>query len=136
MRRLTRHAAAQVLATFDNGRVEAFLDMRTLEPADMADAVMAARIARRLKHFHAAKVALPGVDPGQPETFATIRKWCVAAVWRRTLSTGSDLMGCSDTVTRAVKAKVQALSSAPDRAKRAQWTSRTVHHVVHHPPQA
>ena len=71
-----------MLATFDNGRVEAFLDMRTLEPADMADAVMAARVARRLKHFHAAKVALPGVDPSQSELFATIRKWCAAAARR------------------------------------------------------
>lgn len=67
--------AAQVLATFDNGRVEAFLDMRTLTPTDMTDPVMAARIARRLRHFHAAPVSLPGVDPAQPELFHTIRKW-------------------------------------------------------------
>ena len=46
-----RRLHGQVLATFDNGRVEGFLDMRTLEPVDMTEPAMAARIARRLKHF-------------------------------------------------------------------------------------
>jgi ethanolamine kinase len=67
-----------VLATFENGRVEGFLDMRTLQPVDMTEASMAARIARRLKQFHRSNVSLPGVDAGQSELYPTIWKWCGA----------------------------------------------------------
>ena len=35
----------QVLSTFDNGRVEGFLDMRTLTPVEMTEPSMARRIA-------------------------------------------------------------------------------------------
>lgn len=65
----------QVLSTFDNGRVEGFLDMRTLTPVEMTEPSMARRIAQRLKHFHTAPVHLEGTDPGRSETFPLIRKW-------------------------------------------------------------
>lgn len=62
---------AQVLAAFDNGRIEEFLNMRTLEPKDMTARPMAARIARRLKQFHAVDIA----GPREPQSFRSIRKW-------------------------------------------------------------
>lgn len=62
----------QLLATFDNGRLEAFLDMRTLTPVELTEPAMALRIARRLRQFHRCKVSLPGVDPAQSELFATM----------------------------------------------------------------
>ena len=65
----------QVLSTFDNGRVEGFLDMRTLTPVEMTEPSMARRIAQRLKHFHTAPVQLKAADPGQAETFPLIQKW-------------------------------------------------------------
>ncbi len=65
----------QVLSTFDNGRVEGFLDMRTLTPVEMTEPSMARRIAQRLKHFHTAPVQLKGADPGQAEVFPLIQKW-------------------------------------------------------------
>lgn len=61
----------QVLAAFDNGRIEEFLNMRTLEPKDMTARPMAARIARRLKQFHAVDIA----GPREPQSFRSIRKW-------------------------------------------------------------
>ena len=66
----------QVLSTFDNGRVEGFLDMRTLTPVEMTEPSMARRIAQRLKHFHTAPVQLKGADAGQAEVFPLIQKWC------------------------------------------------------------
>ena len=66
---------AQVLSTFDNGRVEGFLDMRTLRPVEMTEPSMARRIAQRLKHFHSAPVHLEGTEAGRSETFPLIRKW-------------------------------------------------------------
>ena len=81
----------QVLSTFDNGRVEGFLDMRTLTPVEMTEPSMARRIAQRLKHFHTAPVQLKGADPGQAEVFPLIQKWyaswcthCALQVWLHT----------------------------------------------------
>ena len=62
----------QLLATFDNGRLEAFLDMRTLTSVELTEPAMALRIARRLRQFHRCKVSLPGVDPAHSELFATM----------------------------------------------------------------
>lgn len=66
----------QVLSTFDNGRVEGFLDMRTLKPVEMTEPSMARRIAQRLKHFHSAPVQLEGAtaEPSE-EDFPLMRKW-------------------------------------------------------------
>ena len=63
--------ALQVLATFDNGRIEQFLDLRTLEPKDMTAPPMAARIARRLKQFHSVEIE----GSREPQSFKSIRKW-------------------------------------------------------------
>lgn len=67
---------APVLSTFDNGRVEGFLDMRTLKPVEMTEPSMARRIAQRLKHFHSAPVQLEGAtaEPSE-EDFPLMRKW-------------------------------------------------------------
>ena len=66
------HACMQLLASFDNGRLEGYLDMRTLKPEDLTQPPMALRIARRLKHFHRCKVSLPGIEPGRSELFTTM----------------------------------------------------------------
>ena len=66
----------QLLATFDNGRLEGYLELRTLTPVALTEPAMAGRIARRLKQFHRSKVSLPGVDPGASELFATMWKSC------------------------------------------------------------
>ncbi|BDA42425.1 probable ethanolamine kinase [Coccomyxa sp. Obi] len=66
---------APILSTFDNGRVEAFLDMRTLTPEDMTHPAMAVRIARRLKQFHNAPITLHDSNVGRAEPFSTLWKW-------------------------------------------------------------
>ncbi len=67
---------SQILSTFDNGRVEAFLDMRTLTPEDMTHPAMAVRIARRLKQFHNAPITTHDSKVGKAEPFSTLWKWC------------------------------------------------------------
>ena len=62
----------QLLASFTNGRLEGYLDMRTLTPVDLTQPAMALRIARRLKQFHRCKVSLPGVEPEGSELFRTM----------------------------------------------------------------
>lgn len=66
----------QVLAVFENGRLEEFLDFRTLEPSDMAARDMAARIAKRLKQFHAVEIE----GSREPQSFIVIKKWCAATI--------------------------------------------------------
>ncbi|KAK9830788.1 hypothetical protein WJX74_007122 [Apatococcus lobatus] len=43
---------AEVLGIFGNGRIEAFLKMRELQPEDMGQPDMAAKIAKRLRQLH------------------------------------------------------------------------------------
>ena len=62
---------APVVATFANGRCEAFLQARPLEPAELADAALSPRIARLLRRFHAAPVDGPRDAPLWP----LLRKW-------------------------------------------------------------
>ena len=50
--------------------------MRTLEPKDMTERPMAARIARRLKQFHA--VVVDGSQ--EPQAFNSIKKWCALSL--------------------------------------------------------
>ena len=65
----------QVLGTFANGRVEAYLEgMRHLEPEEMAAPAMAPRIARRLAQFHAVDLQ----EPRAAALFETICNWCAA----------------------------------------------------------
>lgn len=61
---------AQVLAVFENGRIEEFLTATTLTPADMAHPTYVPRIARILRRLH-------GVTTGgqQPQLFEGIRAW-------------------------------------------------------------
>ena len=65
--------SSQVLGTFSNGRVEAYMSgLRHLEPPEMAAPERVPAIARRLAQFHA--VELP--EERKPNLFATISKWC------------------------------------------------------------
>ena len=66
---------APVVATFTNGRCEAFLDARPLEPAELADVQLSPRIARLLRRFHAARVDGPREAPLWP----LLRKWLAMA---------------------------------------------------------
>lgn len=63
---------AEVLGTFDNGRVETWLHMRPLTPEQMCEPGMAACIAKRLADFHAADIQ--GV-PKEPQIFQFMLKW-------------------------------------------------------------
>ena len=59
------------MATFANGRCEAFLAARPLEPAELADPELSPRIARLLRRFHASPVDGPRDAPLWP----LLRKW-------------------------------------------------------------
>ena len=67
---------AQVLGTFDNGRIEAWLEMRPLTPEQMTAPAMALRVARRLRAFHRAPVAPEPGTGREPQLFQTILSWC------------------------------------------------------------
>jgi len=60
---------APVLATFRNGRIEAFLDGATLDPTALMDPVHLGRIASKLKSFHSARVS----EPRESRLWRTIR---------------------------------------------------------------
>ena len=62
---------APVVATFANGRCEAFLAARPLEPPEFADQELSPRIARLLRRFHAAPVD----GPREPPLWPLLRKW-------------------------------------------------------------
>ena len=67
---------AQVLGTFDNGRIEAWLEMRPLTPEQMTEPTMALRVARRLRAFHRAPIAPEPGTGREPQLFQTILSWC------------------------------------------------------------
>lgn len=69
--RHTGQVCLQVLATFDNGRIEEFLEMRPLKPEEMAKKATAEQIAVRLKQFHEVEVA----PKEGPQLFPTINRW-------------------------------------------------------------
>jgi hypothetical protein len=70
------HAARlQVLGTFENGRIEAWLEMRPLTPEEMTAPLTAQRVARRLRAFHRAPVAPEPGTGKEPTLFATISSW-------------------------------------------------------------
>eukprot|EP00891_Asterochloris_glomerata_P001276 jgi/Astpho2/1276/Aster-07120 len=62
---------AQVLGTFENGRIEAWIHMRPLKPEEMSQPHFSSRIAQRLAQFHAVNVK----EPREPELFKLILKW-------------------------------------------------------------
>lgn len=63
---------AEILGTFDNGRVESWIHMRPLNPQEMCEPGNAACIARRLADFHAADIK--GISR-KPQVFQRILKW-------------------------------------------------------------
>jgi thiamine kinase-like enzyme len=66
----------QVLGTFENGRVERFMEgMRHLDPAEMARPDLVPLIARRLAQFHAVDLG----EAQEPQVFDIINKWCAGA---------------------------------------------------------
>ena len=71
-----RHSVLQVLGTFGNGRIEAWIHMRPLRPEEMCQAQFSSRIAQRLAQFHAVNVK----EPREPELFKLILKWWGSAV--------------------------------------------------------
>uniref|UniRef100_A0A803MQE0 ethanolamine kinase n=1 Tax=Chenopodium quinoa TaxID=63459 RepID=A0A803MQE0_CHEQI len=54
---------AKLLALFENGMVQSFINARTLTPPDMRDPKLAAMIARELRKFH--EVEIPGSKDSQ-----------------------------------------------------------------------
>ena len=73
---LTCPSVLQVLGTFGNGRIEAWIHMRPLKPEEMCQAQFSSRIAQRLAQFHAVNVK----EPREPELFKLILKWWGPAV--------------------------------------------------------
>ena len=73
---LTCHNLLQVLGTFGNGRIEAWIHMRPLKPAEMSQPQFSSRIAQRLAQFHAVHVK----EPREPELFKLILKWWGSAI--------------------------------------------------------
>lgn len=64
-----------MLATFANGRVEAWLDgARPLEPRELADAATSRAVATLLRGFHAARVAPVAAPSLWPTIFAWLAK--------------------------------------------------------------
>jgi ethanolamine kinase len=62
----------QVLGFYDNGRIEAFLTAKTLQPEDMSSPVYMPRIAQKLHAFH--QVRIEGWE-FTDNLFTTIRSW-------------------------------------------------------------
>lgn len=60
-----------MVGLFGNGRIEEFLNCKTLEPAEMADPAYVPRIASRLRAFHDLQLDLPR----EPSLWATISNW-------------------------------------------------------------
>ena len=68
---LMHHSLLQVLGTFGNGRIEAWIQMRPLQPEEMSQPQFSSHIAQRLAQFHAVNVK----EPREPELFTVILKW-------------------------------------------------------------
>lgn len=74
MKQLNRAGfGAHVIGTFCNGRVEAWLQARTLDSPDMMRPHLVGMIADHLARFHATEVQL---EDTAPQLWPTIRKWC------------------------------------------------------------
>ncbi len=66
---------APVVGTFANGRIEAWLHARPLEPSELADDALSRRIARLLRRFHGAAVD----GDAAPTLWTLIREWLAMA---------------------------------------------------------
>lgn len=65
---------APVLATFANGRVEAWLEgARPLEPAELSDPALVPCVAAALRRLHGTPVAAPG--GAVPQLWPQLRQW-------------------------------------------------------------
>eukprot|EP01023_Acetabularia_acetabulum_P067043 TRINITY_DN9166_c0_g2_i3.p1 TRINITY_DN9166_c0_g2~~TRINITY_DN9166_c0_g2_i3.p1 ORF type:complete len:453 (+),score=23.57 TRINITY_DN9166_c0_g2_i3:138-1496(+) len=62
---------ATVLATFENGRVEEYLEAYTLTPGDLRDSLLSGKIAQKLWEFHNVQVE----ETKKPVLWETISKW-------------------------------------------------------------
>lgn len=69
---------ANVVALFDNGRIEEFLWAKTLEPEEMCSPELVPRIAKRVRELHNLNLNLEDV-PAVPSLFGTIYAWLVMA---------------------------------------------------------
>lgn len=65
---------AQLLASFNNGRLESFLKAYTLTPHDMRHPLLVPKIAKRIAEYHACNIQHADRSPG---LWPTIHKWCV-----------------------------------------------------------
>ncbi len=72
----TCYSVLQVLGTFGNGRIEAWIHKRPLKPEEMSQPRFSCCIAQRLAQFHAVNVK----EPRDAELFKLILKWWGSAV--------------------------------------------------------
>jgi thiamine kinase-like enzyme len=68
----SRNFGARMLATFENGRIESYLEGVTLTPDDVRRTELIPRIAARLAEFHACRVSVP---QRAPQLWETLVKW-------------------------------------------------------------
>jgi hypothetical protein len=66
---------APVVGTFANGRIEAWLHARPLEPSELAEDALSRRIARLLRRFHGAAVD----GDATPTLWTLLREWLAMA---------------------------------------------------------
>jgi len=66
----------RLLGSFPTGRIEEFLDARTLSPPDLKNPEISAKIAAKLWEFH--HLDIPG--PRQPNLWMRLRKWLGTAL--------------------------------------------------------
>lgn len=66
----------RLLASFPNGRIEEFLNARTLSPPDLKNPEISAKIAAKLWEFH--HLDIPG--PRQPKLWMRLRNWLRTAL--------------------------------------------------------
>lgn len=66
----------RLLASFPNGRIEEFLNARTLSPPDLKNPEISAKIAAKLWEFH--HLDIPG--PRQPKLWMRLRRWLRTAL--------------------------------------------------------
>eukprot|EP00892_Ulva_mutabilis_P001377 jgi/Ulvmu1/1123/UM106_0040.1 len=63
---------AQLLASFNNGRLEKYLDVYTMTPSDMRHPLLVPKIAQRIAEYHACNIQHADRSPG---LWPTISKW-------------------------------------------------------------
>eukprot|EP00736_Rhodelphis_marinus_P002189 Rmarinus@m.23758 len=72
--------APKCYGCFQNGRVEAFIQAKTLKNTDLMQPEYMPKIARKLALFHSSgDKVLPASDPKVPQLYAQIDEWFAAA---------------------------------------------------------